>query len=391
MKKKLVVLGRGTAGSQAMAHFAYWLSDYELEWHFDSNIKTQSVGEGSTLSLPKSMFQTMAFSHSDLDKVDGTLKTGVAKEGWGKTGKYFFHDFPPPAVSYHFNAVKLQDYILDRLQNKVKIVDHNVKSSDIDADYIVDCSGVPETMDDFDVAKYVSVNAVHVNQCFWDYPRFQYTLAIARPYGWVFGIPLKNRCSIGYMYNKDINSLEEIKEDILNVINQYKLTPSDTTNTFSFKSYCRKENFTDRIAYNGNASFFLEPLEATSIGAMDLIQRNVCDILRGRKLPSHSNQVYHMFLNQVERFVMMHYFAGSPFNTPFWNYAQERGARCMEDVRTDLKFKEMWENTKDLTSINEKYWLIDGKFDEYGVWWTGSFFQNIRGLNIETEIANIFA
>ena len=136
MRKKLVILGRGTAGCLATAHFAKWLNNYELEWHFDPSIPTQSVGEGASLSFPRNLFSSLTFTHGNLINVNGTYKTGIAKEGWGKTGEYFFHDFPPPFISYHFNAVMLQDYVFSLLKNRVKIVEHNITSDRIDADMI---------------------------------------------------------------------------------------------------------------------------------------------------------------------------------------------------------------------------------------------------------------
>jgi hypothetical protein len=92
-------------------------------------------------------------------------------------------------------------------------------------------------------------------------------------YGWVFGIPLQNRISIGYLYNSDINSIEDIKKDIQNVFDEYHLTPSEKTQNFSFNSFYRKNNFSSKVIYNGNASFFLEPLEATSTGLSTYIYR----------------------------------------------------------------------------------------------------------------------
>jgi len=384
--KKLVVLGRGTAGAQAMAHFARWMPECELEWHFDPKIPTQSVGEGSTLTFPSNMFDNFGFTHGDLAKVEGTFKTGISKDGWGKTGKPHFHDFFPPSVAYHFNAVKLQDHIFSILKDKVKIVEENTSSSEIDADFIMDCSGKPSTLEKFHVPKYIPVNSVYVTQCYWDYPAFQYTINDARKHGWVFGIPLQGRCSIGYMYNKDISTIEEVKEDVKFMFEKYNLTPSETTNSFSFNNYIRKRNYTDRIVYNGNASFFLEPLEATSVGVMNLIQRQAYDVWNKKLSLEEANYNYLEELIRIERFIMMHYYAGSSFKTPFWEFAQERGSRCMEDLKKDKQFIKMFKIQKELQSLNicKDYGKI-----EYSQWWLGSLFQTIRGLDIQDDLSKL--
>lgn len=388
MTKKLVVLGKGTAGALAMSHYAKWLSDYDLEWHYDPLTPTQAVGEGSTLGFPSNLYENLNFTHNDLKHIDGSFKSGISKDGWGENGGYHFHDFTPPFVSYHFNAIKLQEYIYSKLKDKVKLVEHNTTSDAIDADFVMDCSGRPTTFEDFDIPKYVPVNAVYVTQCYWNHPEFQYTLSDARPHGWVFGIPLQNRCSIGYMYNKDITTLEEVKEDVKHMFKKYNLTPSETTNSFSFNNYKRKMNYTDRIAYNGNASFFLEPLEATSISMMNVINRSAYEVWVTKKPVNLLNDLYHTTLTQIERFLMMHYFAGSSFKTPFWEFAQERGARCMEEAKTDEHFKYMIAMQKKAKSVSDCSAI---KVQDYGVWWLGSFYQTIKGLDIEQKLEKVFS
>jgi hypothetical protein len=83
-------------------------------------------------------------------------------------------------------------------------------------------------------------------------------------HGWIFGIPLQKRVSIGYLYNDELSSLEEVKKDVQNVFKEYQLKPSEITNHIKFESFYRKQNFNSKVIYNGNSSFFLEPLEATS-------------------------------------------------------------------------------------------------------------------------------
>jgi hypothetical protein len=48
------------------------------------------------------------------------------------------------------------------------------------------------------------------------------------------------------------------------VFQEYDLIPTDKTQEILFESFSKKQNFSSNIVYNGNASFFLEPLEATS-------------------------------------------------------------------------------------------------------------------------------
>jgi len=204
--KKVSIVGRGTAGALGALHLNQYLdkSKFEIEWLFDNSIPPQSVGEGSLPGFVVNLFQTSGFTHSRLSELGGSVKTGIYKSGWGG-GDSFTHDFSGSAIGYHFQAGMLHQYGLNYLKDKVSINDTHVGNTDnVDADFVLDCSGRPkEYGDDFVMADMV-VNTARIWQCPWDFPIFNHTLTIARPYGWVFGIPLSNRLSIGYIYNRPI-------------------------------------------------------------------------------------------------------------------------------------------------------------------------------------------
>lgn len=379
--KKITVIGAGTAGVLSLSHFLRW-TDWEIEWYNDTSIKPQAVGEGSTLDLPQNLYFYHNFRFDDLEKIDGTYKLGIRKKYWGELGKDFIHYFPPGSGAYHFNAVKLQNYIRERVSSnpRVRHVDGHLSTYDqIDSNYIMDCSGKPSNYDDFEMSDFIPVNSVYVTQCWWDHAEFNYTLAIARPYGWVFGIPLQNRCSIGYMYNNNINTLDQVKEDVRHIFEEFRLTPSDTTNAFSFKNYYRKKNFNGRVAYNGNASFFLEPLEATSIGFMDKINRRAFDVWNDYKDIEAANIFYTQKVKEIENVIMLHYAAGSVFDTEFWHWAQERGQRNISSLLNNRVFKLML-----ASATGNMYEDMDDDGDKnYGTWARFSFQQNFQGLGLK--------
>jgi hypothetical protein len=373
--KKLAVIGKGTAGVLALSHF--YSENLKLELYYDSKIHPQPVGEGSTLDFPIALKDNLMFEHSDLIHIDGTFKLGIYKKGWSE-GEAYTHHFPPPSVSYHFNAAKLQDYILDKVSDKVKIIDKNVEHSDIDADFIIDCSGKPTSYEDFYISDAIPVNSAYVTQCYWEYPRFNHTLTIARPYGWVFGIPLRNRCSIGYMFNSEINSIEDIKDDVINVFEEFNLIPSDKTNTLNFTNYYRKNNFENRVCYSGNASFFLEPLEATSIGTIDHIHRMAYDIWFSNFSPQVLNAEYIKNLKEIENMIALHYLSGSIYDTKFWNMAKDKAEKNITEAVRNRDFVYIYENSKEYKKhINKK---------EYGSWTTKSFNENLKNLNLYKKI-----
>jgi len=378
--KKIAVVGRGTAGMLALTHFYRWAKNCEIELYYDPNVNPQAVGEGSTLDFPAALYENIGFAHDDLKHVNGSFKGGIYKTGWSD-GTAYTHHFIPPGVGYHFNAVKLQEYILNQLKDKVKIIERAVSANDIDADFVMDCSGKPTSYDEFNLTESIPVNSVHVTPCYWDHARFQHTLTLARPYGWVFGIPLQNRCSIGYMYNNTINTLDEVKEDVKQIFADYDLTPSTDYNTFSFKNYYRKQNFAGRVAHNGNASFFLEPLEATSIALMNVINKMAYDSWFNNGNVDMLNKDYTDYVQEIETVIMLHYFAGSEFKTPFWDFAQERGEKIIARAKHNTKFNDFVEHSK---LEKDMALRLDGN---YGTWGVASFKQNLENLKLYEKIA----
>jgi hypothetical protein len=388
-KKKISVVGKGTAGSQSLIHFLRYFPEHEITWYFDPTKPAQSVGEGSALQFPRNLHNNLGFFQKDLKTVNGTFKTGIYKENWGTKNKSFFHDFEPPGVGYHFNAVEMQNYIYEKVKDKVRIVEEEVDYKNLDTDFILNASGKPEGLDQFEKSDYIPVNAAYVVQCSWEYPKFEYTLAIAGKHGWIFGIPLQNRCSIGYIYNKDISLEEDLLEDMEKIFKRYGLTPSSSPNKINFDNYYRKENYEDggRIVHNGNASFFLEPLEATSIGTMDNIQRTAFDLWNNNLTADEANHNYLKQMHQTELVLMLHYAAGSRFKSDFWKYAQELGIEKIKNSYTDLEFRRMFEVSKE---ISEMRFIQDfQRIGDYGTWWVGSFAQNLKGLDLYKKINKI--
>lgn len=380
--KKLAIIGRGTAGIINMTHFLRY-TDWEIDWYFDDSIKPQAIGEGSDRTLSTLLYNNLNFDYSDLDKIDGTLKTGNFKKNWSNTS--LFHNFQVPSVGFHFNAIKLQDYVLSSVRNnpRITIKEQNIKNSDVDSDFVMDCSGKPNDYDLHNRSEYMAVNAAYVTQCYWDYPTFNHTLSIARPYGWVFGIPLRNRCAIGYLHNDSINTIEEIKHDVLDIFKDYNLTPSDTTNLFKFNSYYRKRNFDGRVCYNGNASFFLEPLEANSINIIDGIQRHAYDMWVDNFSCDNINELFQEGMCEVEVMIMLHYLAGSIYKTPFWNMAKEKSENCLRNNIAKGNLLSFM--------VDEKNKSLDNELDYgvYGTWSLKSWAYNIEKLGLYPKLREL--
>jgi len=354
-KKKISIIGRGTAGCISYLSLRKEdRRDLSIDWYFNSKKPTSSVGEGTTNSFPFLLSDMKGLSlTSDYGKIDARPKLGIEYEGWGKND--FIHPFSGGFHGLHFDAVKFQDEVFNAAKNDslVNFFDKEVSHDGIDADYIVDCSGRPEISEDFIKPKYIPVNSVHVTQCAWkSEPKWDNTKTIARRYGWVFVIPLRSRCSVGYLYNKDITSLQDVIDDVEEVINDLGVFPTEKTNSFNFENYIRKEIIQDRVSYAGNSGFFLEPMEATTLDAVMRVAEWSNYAMRSsnvRAVCDDGNNAMRNFFTEVEYFIMMHYAAGSKWKNDFWDFAQERGKLALEAALKDSRLKGFYRSPNNLT------------------------------------------
>lgn len=381
--KKLSIVGRGTVGCLTVGHFLAY-TNWEIDWIFDPNVPAAAVGEGTSLIFPKELVKLFNWQHDTLYKIQGTVKQGIYKENWGG-GNSFLHPFPIDSIGIHLSAVDFQNEVFELLakQPRVNIIEKSVVDTDqLDSDFVMMCTGSQQNLDSNYVSRnHIPVNSAYVTQCYWDYPRFTHTLTIARPWGWVFGIPLQKRCAIGYLYNKDITSLDTVKEDVKEIFKQYQLTPSEKTNHIHFNNYSRINNFTERVAYNGNASFFLEPLEATSTGTAAYVNRYAWDVWNDGLSIKEANHWYDKEINDIESMICLHYMSGSIYKNNFWDYATS--------IATD-KIQKEFENRSDFATfainsmIPQNLNLPSGR--NVGSWPEMSYNINIKKLGLESNI-----
>lgn len=383
--KKISVVGRGTVGCLTVSHYLKW-TDYVIDWIFDPLVPTTPVGEGTNLVFPSLIETTMDFDSADLDATHSTPKMGIWKRGWGN-GKDFKHTFPAGRVGIHFNALEFQNYVFDRYINhpRINIIEDSVLDcNSLDSDFVMLCTGSPKKLnDDFVEHSSIPVNSAIVFQCPWEFPKFLYSLTFAKKYGWVFGIPLKNRCAIGYVYNEKFSSDDQVREDVQSIFKEFDLKPN-TERKLNFYNYSRKNNFTDRLCYNGNASFFLEPLEATSTGNAIFVNRLSFDIWVDKKITTEeADKRYATVIDEIESMICLHYLSGSVYKTDFWSYAKSLAEEKYKKVlNTESEFKQVISET---VFQNYTKW-----YSSVGTWSSKSFFVNITNLGLTEKLKSMF-
>jgi len=363
MNKRLSIIGKGTVGCLSALKFSN--EGYEVDWYHDPNTPSLSIGEGTDLLLPNFLDSELNLNYDDLKQLDAHYKQGIEKINWGK--KPFTHWFGLGKMALHINAHKLQDYILNHLKDKVNIIEKKVTHNEI-KDYIIDCSGKTPNINEYELTP-IPVNEAYVVNCSWDSPTFSKTLCIAKSYGWVFLIPLQNRCSVGYLYNKNYATTNEIINEVYDVLKEYRLF-ADTSNHISLSNYYRKNNFTENVSYNGNASFFLEPLEATSLNVSIRIINQCLKSLSDGNL-QQQNDRYQSLLKETIDIIMLHYLVDPPVKNMFWEYANDKAKTWLSD---------RYKNYPKIRLITNKSSLY------YSTWFEGSFKQNLTGLDLYDKL-----
>lgn len=382
MTKKIAIIGGGTAGVMAAAHFKQF-TDCEIQIFVDDK-KSFSFADGTNVDFPVSLRSGVEFSHNDLHFMDGTLKMGIGKNDWAN-GYPFMDSFKPPFSSYHLNFSNFSNFMLKKMEHKINIHFYEVNSKNLDADFIMDCSGKPDDMEDFDIIDSIPVNSIRTMDCFWDGPKFNYTVSIARPFGSVSLIPLNSCCRIVYAYNKHLNNLDDINFDIIDICKLYNLNLTNLTDSYDIVNYIRKKNYVENISYNGDSSFFFNSPESTSLTMIDHINRYTHDCWFNNIDVDTINFDLRTKFEEMRTIIALHYYSGSIYDTPFWLYAKQISKDILQNSLKQKNFKEMIEYSK-LSDLEMPPDLVT---PVYGTWTLSSIKRNFEELNLYKKLENL--
>ncbi len=317
---KITIIGRGNAGCISAMHFAHYRNTIntkiEIDLLFDSNIPPVPTGQGTTLDFPEILFN--CFNLGYLNKFPSTKKTGIMYEDFGKKKNKLFHNFPVGNYSLHFDPKDFQDFVCKNLKINFNEIDENVKDyKQIDSDYIIDCRGSPKTLKGYE--ELVSpVNCALLSTLPKKENDVEYTRSIAHENGWCFYIPLPDKTSLGYIFNKSITNVDQATKNFKNTFNVKKVNK-----VFPFKQYVAKEPIIDnRVLLNGNKLFFLEPLEATAMGCYINSARFYFDYIFNNASKEYTSNKIKEYVYQLQDFILWHYSYGSKHDTIFWKHSK---------------------------------------------------------------------
>jgi hypothetical protein len=336
-KRKIAVVGVGSAGIQTLCHFLVNTDalEYEVISIHDPSTPILGIGESTNPTFVSTIEAGLQFNlYEHLDELDGTLKLGTMYEGWRK------HDFINPLLSgnaaIHLNTFKLKGFALPRLHKRwgkkfseieghiSDIIDGEdyaavvIDGTEHRFDFVIDCRGFPKDYSECEVMPYTTVNRALVHNIEEKDDRYSWTHTKhkATPDGWMFAVPLQSRKSYGYMFNDNITSVEDAKENFSKEIN----VPVDQLQSieYKFQSYRAKNIIGNRVFKNGNAAVFFEPMFANSLWLYDIISGNIFGVIQGAISKEGAAGAIAYACSAVSTIIAYSYHGGSNYDTEFW-------------------------------------------------------------------------
>jgi hypothetical protein len=404
MTKKLCVVGGGTSGILSALCLVNLKSsvpeeeiqDIQVDYYTgDPEGAITAVGESTTHDVMALLWKTLGFNpvYKSFKECDATVKHAVEFVGWGENGKEYFSPFSGERIACHFKNSKFRQLAMEMLkENKeINVIEERVNIEEIKDQYefVYDCTGFSESQ----IENYVTFDEVPVNYVLVSHiphanPHAGVTKHIATPDGWCFEIPLRNETSIGWLFNSDITSFKEAKENMSKYVEEnygLNLLEYDMVD-FPFKSGMRRDPIEGNICYNGNSLFFIEPMEANTLQMVNFANQMYIEILNPNdtadldyKIEMYSREIVDR-INHIRQVTAMHYLKGSIYDSPFWRFAKEKSYNFLKN---DLQFIKYVINMHKANT----FYPID---NEYGNYATHNFLLMVRGLELEETLEKMF-
>lgn len=365
---KIAVIGGGTAGYMAAAHITKHFPQFNLYHIYDSSIPTIGVGEGTQAHFPAWLENITGLTFDELEtQCNVTRKFGIMFENWGEKHPEFMHNFYPPksAYGYHLSAsnlvellrayvtaIQIDKKITAAISNGVEVKLEFSDSTQEYFDFVFDARGFPKTLtkNHYQVS-LIPTNAALIRQ--GKKVNFNSaTRTIARPFGWIFVIPLTNRTSYGYVYNSSLNSQDQIAVDLAEFLEQEQVEVIEEKH-LTFPNFISRDFFDGALFKIGNKASFLEPLEATAIGLtntqivyashyflQDLAKTNrQSRQFELEKITVFNQHLFNITL-KIALFISWHYRCGSIYNTEFWHFAKANFERELNKLEAQYVVQE---------------------------------------------------
>jgi len=387
---KICILGAGTSGLTTALILKTSNPALDISIVKSAEIEIVGVGEGSTEHWTSFMNYVGITPVDIIKNTGATFKYGIKFNNWNGDNKDYFHsvvsnfnvedffgylyvyhklinDYPTlyetgvaehvpnslhyapyefSAAQFHFDTFKLNEYlqaqclekginILTDTINDVILDDNGIKEivgneQTYNADLFIDCSGWRRALISKLGATYNSMQEyLPMNTAFTfatkhnpDLELPSYTSATALSSGWAFQIPTQDRFGNGYIYcDKFIDEESAVKE--IEELYGQKITVG---RRFKFDAGYLENVWIKNCVAIGLSASFIEPLEATSIGAglqqaFALSGFIKCWSDSTPEISDTYNEFFRDVFQNIVDFVQLHYVTKRE-DSDFWKYCK---------------------------------------------------------------------
>jgi tryptophan halogenase len=343
MKKKVVIIGGGTAGwLTALVVNKFW-KDTTLTVIDSSKIGILGAGEGSTPNFGMILNLLDINENEFFNKTGSTIKDGLNFKNWtldNREPKHLFGDsttkafhFDGRLVGQYFKEISIERGVthidnevidVEKVNDKIHtiLLNNNKKIEDID--FVFDCSGfakiiIEKTHNEkwISYKDYLPLNKA-IGYFLPQNDKFKitdktYTQLVSMNCGWMWQIPLQHRWGCGYVFDDSFTTIEDAKKEI----EEYVGTEIKIQKVFEFNPGRFERSWIGNTISIGLSYGFLEPLEATSMMSTIMQLRRLININFDENSRDEYNDFCGEVMTQTMFFIRYHYLC-ERLDTPFW-------------------------------------------------------------------------
>jgi hypothetical protein len=343
MKRKIAVIGAGSAGVLSAAHFTTWLDDsWEVVAIYNPKKKILGIGESTNGGFVGLLEKSTNFSlgnPEDLAALDATIKYGSKFKNW--RNQSWVNPLLSGNIAIHFNNRRFKDYVFERLATlwptQFSVLEGDVREvqnfadharvvtdgGSFDFDWVIDCMGTPSSFDGYTMSDCTIVDRCRVHTVH-DYQYEPFTDHIATRDGWMFGVPLAGYKSYGYLYSQAFTETSAAEEEMMRLLGTPKLEAGNYDAHYSFRCYYANALISGRICKNGNKALFFEPLLANSMFLYIFALRLMYDHIVSGPDVDRCNARFVRAVKEMEDVISYYYQGGSNYQTDFWKASAEK-------------------------------------------------------------------
>lgn len=385
---KILVVGGGTAGLMSSMMLKTRFPKYQIDMVCSKKIGIIGVGEGSTEHWTDFAEYVGIDTQEMIKATDATFKVGILFKDWGvpdymhsiqdgynlqlgnqypyifgniiqdnshsnemssksfwdnKINKFYVENRQIPVSQYHFNTFKLNEFLTEQtLEKGVNIINdeitdvnlsqdggiESVASADTvyNYDFYIDCTGFKKMLisklgaEWKSHSEYLATNSAVVFQTPDTDEYNMWSLSQAMKCGWMFRTPTYGRWGNGYIYDSSLLTPDEAIEEVEEVLG-FKITVGKH---LKFDPGALDRSWIKNCCAVGLSSSFIEPLEASSIGASIQQMFMLIHSLSNYNETSIKkyNKSFRSLVENIRDFIVLHFVCPRE-DTEFWKKVKD--------------------------------------------------------------------